>query len=78
MVERDGREGRLGVAHAVLYSVLYTPGRNADAVAEIAVALLFAATRHVVTADADVRAGSVFRDGTIAATATASASVRAN
>lgn len=45
--------------------VLYTPGRNADAVAEMAVALLFAATRHVVSADADVRAGEVFRDGTI-------------
>jgi D-3-phosphoglycerate dehydrogenase / 2-oxoglutarate reductase len=45
--------------------VLYTPGRNADAVAEMAVALLFAATRHVLTADADVRAGQVFRDGTI-------------
>lgn len=45
--------------------VLYTPGRNADAVAEMAVALLFAATRHLITADADVRAGQVFRDGTI-------------
>lgn len=45
--------------------VRYTPGRNADAVAEMAVALLFAATRHVVSADADVRAGEVFRDGTI-------------
>ncbi len=45
--------------------VLHTPGRNADAVAEMAIALLFAATRHVVTADADVRAGEVFRDGTI-------------
>ncbi len=45
--------------------VLYTPGRNADAVAEMALALLFAATRHVLTADADVRAGQVFRDGTI-------------
>jgi D-3-phosphoglycerate dehydrogenase / 2-oxoglutarate reductase len=45
--------------------VLYTPGRNADAVAEMTIALLFAATRHVVTADADVRAGEVFRDGTI-------------
>jgi D-3-phosphoglycerate dehydrogenase len=31
----------------------------------MAVALLFAATRHLVTADADVRAGEVFRDGTI-------------
>jgi D-3-phosphoglycerate dehydrogenase len=45
--------------------VLYTPGRNADAVAEMAIALLFAVTRHVLTADADVRAGQVFRDGTI-------------
>ena len=45
--------------------VLHTPGRNADAVAEMAVALLFAATRHLVPADADVRAGEVFRDGTI-------------
>ncbi len=45
--------------------VLHTPGRNADAVAEMAIALIFAATRHVLTADADVRAGEVFRDGTI-------------
>jgi len=45
--------------------VLNTPARNADAVAEMAVALLFAAVRHVVSADADVRAGEVFRDGSI-------------
>lgn len=45
--------------------VLHTPGRNADAVAEMTIALLFAATRHVLTADADVRAGEVFRDGTL-------------
>jgi D-3-phosphoglycerate dehydrogenase len=45
--------------------VLYTPGRNADAVAEMTIALLFAATRHLLTADADVRAGQAFRDGTI-------------
>jgi D-3-phosphoglycerate dehydrogenase / 2-oxoglutarate reductase len=45
--------------------VLHTPGRNADAVAEMAIALLFAVTRRVLTADADVRAGQVFRDGTI-------------
>ena len=46
-------------------AVLHTPGRNADAVAEMTLALLFAATRHVVSADADVRAGTVYRDGTI-------------
>ena len=45
--------------------VLYTPGRNADAVAEMTIALMFAATRHLLTADADVRAGRAFRDGTI-------------
>jgi D-3-phosphoglycerate dehydrogenase / 2-oxoglutarate reductase len=45
--------------------VLHAPGRNADAVAEMAVALLFAATRHLLPADADVRSGQVFRDGTI-------------
>jgi D-3-phosphoglycerate dehydrogenase / 2-oxoglutarate reductase len=45
--------------------VLFAPGRNADAVAEMAVALLFAVTRQLLPADADVRAGAVFRDGTI-------------
>ena len=45
--------------------VLNTPARNADAVAELAVALLLATTRHVVTADADVRGGNMFRDGSI-------------
>ncbi|MFN8019599.1 MAG: NAD(P)-dependent oxidoreductase [Acidimicrobiales bacterium] len=45
--------------------VLRAPGRNADAVAELAVALLFAATRRVVAADRDVREGQVYRDGTI-------------
>jgi D-3-phosphoglycerate dehydrogenase / 2-oxoglutarate reductase len=53
-----------GATKAVI-PVLYTPGRNADAVAEMAIALLFAATRHLITADADVRAGQAFRDGTI-------------
>lgn len=43
--------------------VLNTPARNADAVAEITVALLLAATRHLLTADADVRSGNIFRDG---------------
>jgi D-3-phosphoglycerate dehydrogenase len=45
--------------------VLNTPGRNADAVAEMTVALLLAATRHLLTADADVRSGNTFRDGII-------------
>jgi len=45
--------------------VLHAPGRNADAVAELAVALLFAVNRHVLRADADVRHGQVYRDGTI-------------
>ena len=45
--------------------VLHAPGRNADAVAEMTVALLFAVNRHVLRADADVRAGNVFSNGTI-------------
>jgi D-3-phosphoglycerate dehydrogenase / 2-oxoglutarate reductase len=55
----------IAAATAARIPVLHTPGRNADAVAEMTLALLFAATRHVLTADADVRAGEVFRDGTI-------------
>ncbi len=45
--------------------VLRAPGRNADAVAELAVALLFAAARGVVQADRDVREGEIYRDGKI-------------
>jgi D-3-phosphoglycerate dehydrogenase len=45
--------------------VLRAPGRNADAVAELAVALLFAASRRVLPADGDVRRGDIYRDGTI-------------
>ena len=45
--------------------MLRAPGRNADAVAELAVALLFAATRGVVPADRDVREGEIYRDGKI-------------
>ncbi len=55
----------IAAATAAGIPVLYTPGRNADAVAEMALALLFAATRHLLPADADVRAGQIFRDGTI-------------
>ncbi len=45
--------------------VLRAPGRNADAVAELTVGLLLAATRGIVAADRDVRAGEIYRDGSI-------------
>lgn len=45
--------------------VLHAPGRNADGVAEMAVALLFAVTRHVIPADRDVRACDVYGGGFI-------------
>lgn len=45
--------------------VLRAPGRNADAVAEMTVAMLFAVNRHILRADRDVREGQVYRDGTI-------------
>jgi D-3-phosphoglycerate dehydrogenase len=46
--------------------VLHAPARNADGVAEMALALLFAASRHVVPADRDLRAGDVVKDGRLA------------
>jgi D-3-phosphoglycerate dehydrogenase len=45
--------------------VLRAPGRNADAVAELTVGLLLAATRGLVAADRDVREGQVYRDDSI-------------
>jgi D-3-phosphoglycerate dehydrogenase / 2-oxoglutarate reductase len=45
--------------------VLRAPGRNADGVAEMTLALLFAVNRHVLAGDRDVREGAIFRDGTI-------------
>lgn len=45
--------------------VLRAPGRNADAVAELTVALLLAVTRGLLAADRDVREGEVYRDGSI-------------
>ncbi|MEZ0362468.1 NAD(P)-dependent oxidoreductase [Mycobacterium sp. pUA109] len=55
----------VAAATAAGIPVLHTPSRNANAVAEMTVALLLAATRHLLVADADVRAGETFRDGTI-------------
>ena len=40
--------------------VLHAPGRNADAVGEMTVALLMAVNRFVVAGDRDVRSGRVF------------------
>lgn len=50
----------VAAATAAGIPVLHTPGRNADAVAEMTVALLLAVTRHVVAGDRDMRAGTVF------------------
>jgi D-3-phosphoglycerate dehydrogenase len=55
----------LAGATAAGIPVLHAPGRNADAVAELTLALLLAASRHLLPADDDVRAGDVFKDGTI-------------
>jgi D-3-phosphoglycerate dehydrogenase / 2-oxoglutarate reductase len=45
--------------------VLHAPGRNADAVAELTVALLLASSRRIVAADRDVREEAIYREGTI-------------
>ncbi|MDQ1467580.1 MAG: D-3-phosphoglycerate dehydrogenase / 2-oxoglutarate reductase [Actinomycetota bacterium] len=45
--------------------VLRAPGRNADAVAEMTIALLFATNRFIVAADRDVRTDQVYSQGTI-------------
>ncbi len=45
--------------------VLHAPGRNADAVAEMTLAMLLGVTRWLVPADRDLRTGRVFRDDTI-------------
>jgi D-3-phosphoglycerate dehydrogenase / 2-oxoglutarate reductase len=61
----DPTNVNVAAATAAGVPVLRAPGRNADAVAELAVALLFAATRGLVPADKDVRAGEIYRDGKI-------------
>ncbi len=55
----------VGGATAAGIPVLHAPGRNADGVAELAVGLLLAVTRHLPAADRDVRGGEIYRDGTI-------------
>ncbi|MBO0714705.1 MAG: hypothetical protein J2P59_08110 [Acidimicrobiales bacterium] len=55
----------LAGASAAGIPVLHAPGRNADSVAELTVALLLAVSRRILAADRDVREGQVFRDGTI-------------
>jgi D-3-phosphoglycerate dehydrogenase len=45
--------------------VLRAPGRNADAVAELTLGLLFAVNRWLVPADHDVRVGEVYSGGKI-------------
>ncbi len=55
----------LAAATAAGVPVLSAAGRNADAVAELTVGLILAATRGLVDADRDVRQGEIYRDGTI-------------
>jgi D-3-phosphoglycerate dehydrogenase / 2-oxoglutarate reductase len=45
--------------------VLRAPGRNADAVAELTIGLMFAVNRFLVPADHDVRTGQVYAGGKI-------------
>jgi D-3-phosphoglycerate dehydrogenase len=55
----------VAAATAAGIPVLRAPGRNADAVAELAVGLALAVNRWIVPADHDVRAGEVYAGGKI-------------
>lgn len=55
----------VAAATAAGIPVLYTPARNADAVAELTLGLLLAVTRGITVADHEARSGLVWRDGTI-------------
>src|SRR5579884_242284 len=55
----------VAAATAAGVPVLRAPARNADAVAELAVGLLLAATRGLLAADRDVRADEIYKKGTI-------------
>ncbi len=57
----------IAAATAKRIPVLRAPARNADAVAELAIGLLLACTRGIVSGDADMRSGNVFAGGTIPA-----------
>jgi D-3-phosphoglycerate dehydrogenase / 2-oxoglutarate reductase len=57
----DGVDLRLAEQRGV--PVLWAPERDADAVAELTVGLLFAVSRHIAAADREIRRGQVFRGG---------------
>jgi D-3-phosphoglycerate dehydrogenase len=62
-----GDPNNVDVAAATAHGipVLRAPGRNADGVAELTVALLLAVNRGVIRADRDVREDQTYRDGLI-------------
>lgn len=57
----DGVDLRMAERRGV--PVLWAPERDADAVAELTVGLLFAVSRHIAAGDREIRSGEVFRGG---------------